>query len=64
MMEKIFCCASSGLSEAVFPSGMSCTISLVVTVQGSCGSASFPSDPKTFLDFFPFRPVGRREERE
>lgn len=48
-MEKIFWSAACGLSAAGFPSRISFAISLQVTVQGSCGSSSFPSAPISFL---------------
>ena len=37
---------------------------LAVTVQGPCGSASFPSAPISFFGFLPFLPAGRSAVRE
>ena len=53
-MEKIFCRGASGLSAPGFPFMISLTISLVVTVDGSSGSISFPSEPIVFLVFCHF----------
>lgn len=56
--KRILWSATSGFSEAARSPMMPRTMSLAVKGEMSSSSASLPSEPMTFLGFFPFLPAG------